>query len=298
MIERFRQSEITAWQRCRRKHNLAYTRGLVPVSIGTRQPLSGKRDAGSAAHVGVEWINNNESLEDALQAVTDWVNEVRAIRLEGTLPPLTKEDAREWWEIERLAHAITTNYTKWIGEGNEVGVTVHAVEWEWLCTLPGTSYEIYGKIDAIVYDEILGGIVVRDNKSVPDFKRTPEDADFQLRTYAWAYWRLTGIIPKRAEHLMMKRVLGTASAKPPFFERYPIQINQRILETHEGHLYARVQEMSRHRDSNLENRNLWPNATRDCSWDCDFRDLCPMIDDGSDYEYVIETDFTLKSDSE
>jgi hypothetical protein len=29
---------------------------------------------------------------------------------------------------------------------------------------------------------------------------------------------------------------------------------------------------------------LYPNETKDCSWDCDFKDSCLMLDDGSDWE--------------
>lgn len=298
MLSRYRQSEISAWQRCRRKHHLGYTRGLVQVAIGPRQPASGKRDAGSAAHIGIAAINEGEPLVEALQLVTNYVNELRAIRNDNELPPLTKEGDKAWWEIDRLARAMTENYVDWLEQGNEVGVTFHCVEQAWEVRIPGTDFVVYGMIDAAIFDPLVGGDVIRDNKSVATFGQTPEEVDFQLRTYAWAWWRLTGVVPKRAEHLMMKRVLGMNNAKPPFFERVPVRITERILEAHEAQLIERLTEMEERRHLPADSPVLWPNPTKDCSWDCDFRDVCPAIDDGSDWEYMLESDFVAKSDDE
>lgn len=35
------------------------------------------------------------------------------------------------------------------------------------------------------------------------------------------------------------------------------------------------------------NLPLYPNPTRDCSWDCDLKDVCLMMDDGSDWQEVL-----------
>jgi len=297
---RFRQSEISSFQRCRRKHHFRYNKNVVPVSIGPRRPASGKRDAGSAAHKGIEVINNGGTLTLARNEVTLYVNELRMIRQpEGhVLPPLTKEGDKEWWEIDRLARAMTENYVEWLAEGNDIGIDIEYVEEEWECLIPGTDFILYGMIDLAFFDPLVRGYVIRDNKSVAAFNQTPEDVDFQLRTYAWAFWRLTGHLPKRAEHLMMKRVLGTGKATPPFFERYPIQVTKRILESHEAQLIERCREIAMARRRTADHPTLWPNPTKDCSWDCDYRALCPMVDDGSDWEDVLEYDFVAISDDE
>lgn len=297
---RIRQSAISSWQRCRRKYTFRYDMELVPLSVGPRRPASGKRDAGSAAHIGVAAINRGHTLQDALEEVTDFVNELRAIRNPDPLPPLTKEDDKEWWEIDRLARAMTENYLDWQSEGNDVGIEFLEVEKEWEVTIPGTDFTIFGTRDAVFYDPLLAGYVIRDNKSVAAFNQSPEDVDFQLRTYAWAFWRETGVVPRRAEHFMMKRVLGDGRAKPPFFERFPIRITEQILKAHESQLFVRLSEIDRHKDmyGGAANASLWPNPTKDCSWDCDYRDVCPMVDDGSDWEYVLQSQFVTPSDVE
>lgn len=69
-------------------------------------------------------------------------------------------------------------------------------------------------------------------------------------------------------------------------ERNPYQIQA------EGpKILAEAMEML---DPNLA---IYPNPTRDCSWDCDFRTACLSMDDGSDWEYEIETG-TMDRDQE
>lgn len=36
---------------------------------------------------------------------------------------------------------------------------------------------------------------------------------------------------------------------------------------------------------------LYPNPTRDCSWDCPYKDACIAMDDGSDVEFLLESSF-------
>lgn len=44
--------------------------------------------------------------------------------------------------------------------------------------------------------------------------------------------------------------------------------------------------------------SLYPNPTRDCSWDCDFRMACLNMDDGSDWEYEIEANTVNREDED
>jgi hypothetical protein len=37
---------------------------------------------------------------------------------------------------------------------------------------------------------------------------------------------------------------------------------------------------------------LYPNPTKDCSWDCPFKIPCLAMDDGSDYQYVLDNEYT------
>lgn len=40
---------------------------------------------------------------------------------------------------------------------------------------------------------------------------------------------------------------------------------------------------------------LYKNATRNCSWDCDFKTVCIAMDDGGDYQHLIDTMYEVQS---
>jgi len=257
--------------------------------------MSGQRDAGSAAHVGIEIINRGNRLEDAMIQIDEYIDTLRVIRQpdDYVLPPLNKLTDPEWCKVRDVAESIVKHYIDWISEGNDIGVEFLAVEKEWEVRIAGYDITVYGMMDAALFDPAVG-LVIRDNKTVATFGQTPMDVDFQLLTYAWAFWRMTGEVPKRAEHLMFKRVKYGGTAKPPFVQQYQIRITKLMLEKHEQHILQRCLEMQGHATLSVTNPWLWPNPTKDCSWDCDFKIVCPMVDDGSDYQDVLDEDFTLK----
>lgn len=39
------------------------------------------------------------------------------------------------------------------------------------------------------------------------------------------------------------------------------------------------------------NLPLYPNPTKDCAWDCPFRAVCVAMDEGADWEYILENEF-------
>lgn len=299
-----RQSEFTAAQRCPRKHHLQYTRGLTPLTDPgfRRQPASGQRDAGSAAHAGLEVIHKGGSLDEALTAVTAYVDEVRSIRLVGDLPELSKADDPEWWAVDRLARTMVEGYVEWLAEtGFDAGFETLAVEWEWDQEIPGTGgLRAYGKVDLVGFDHVRQGVVVDDNKSVTSFSQTPMPVDFQLRTYAWAWWMATGDAPVRAGHRMLRRVLRTAKSKPPYFMYAPIHLDEQILVKHGQVLAVRALDIQTKRlyGGNIEHPALYPVPTKDCSWDCDFTSVCPMVDEGDDWEDLLDRHFIVKADNE
>jgi hypothetical protein len=43
---------------------------------------------------------------------------------------------------------------------------------------------------------------------------------------------------------------------------------------------------------------LYPNPTRDCAWDCPFRSPCLAMDDGSDWQWLIENNYGPAVESE
>lgn len=43
---------------------------------------------------------------------------------------------------------------------------------------------------------------------------------------------------------------------------------------------------------------LYPNPTRDCIWDCSFRSVCLAMDDGSDWQYMLDSEFVNRTEED
>jgi RecB family exonuclease len=57
---------------------------------------------------------------------------------------------------------------------------------------------------------------------------------------------------------------------------------------------AHEQIVAELREMALRDLPLYPNPTKDCVWDCQFRAPCIALDDGSDWEYLIEENYETR----
>jgi hypothetical protein len=98
---------------------------------------------------------------------------------------------------------------------------------------------------------------------------------------------------------MLRKVQRTARAKPPFYGR--VDFTHGIIELRS--FYTRVigtvndimttrQALDEGQDHHLV---AYPTPSGRCSWDCEWRRVCPMFDDGSDHARWI-ADFAVGYD--
>lgn len=291
---RIRQSEITAFNDCRRKHHFGYTRNLEPDVDGSgRMPPKEKADAGSAFHAGAEVFHQDGSAEEAEAAVKAWVVTRSELDEEAILAD------KEWNKVLRLGVAMLEGYIEWCEvEGIDVGWRVVAVEYQWEVELFEGVW-IYGQIDLVLEHISTGLLRVVDLKSKDSAKEAPQPVDFQLRTYSWAVDKLFDGEVDDASWRVAKRVLRTGRANPPFYMEHPIPITRGVLERHEEHLKMRVLAIMEAREyhPDPDDAYLFPNPGPDCSWKCDFTNLCPMVDLGDDWETVVEFSYRQKAGS-
>lgn len=292
-----RPSELIRWQRCRRSWYFAYHLGIEPrwEGEGIATPRSGERDTGSIFHAGVAAYYRGE---DPATAARDELLRIALRNVpEDKRSPGAVLSHPEWQKVFRLAERMLEGYVEWLEtEGIDVGRRLLHREWEWEVELPGLTTTLHGTADMVMFDDVVGAPVILDDKTVQSFTQVPEQVDFQLRTYAWAWWRLHGQVPYAVGHRMSRKVLRTASAQPPFYQETLLHMNEGILRAHETHLMARLLDIPRTEGATLfaTDPRLFPHPTRDCSWDCDYRSICPMVDDGDDWESVVALSFTTK----
>jgi hypothetical protein len=91
---------------------------------------------------------------------------------------------------------------------------------------------------------------------------------------------------------MLRRVKRTERAKPPFFERLEVHHNIHELRNYYLRIFGEIEailETRRKLDAGAEHRQVaYMNPTGDCSWDCEFYGVCPLFDDGSAAEEMLQ----------
>lgn len=95
-----------------------------------------------------------------------------------------------------------------------------------------------------------------------------------------------GVIPDK--HVQFLNILADMQDDDgdQFIRRDTLRRNQTQREVEQGKIVAEVIEML---DPDLP---LYPNPTKECSWDCPFKEPCLAMDDGSDYEFMLTSEFT------
>jgi PD-(D/E)XK nuclease superfamily len=94
--------------------------------------------------------------------------------------------------------------------------------------------------------------------------------------------RFGTVPPQYVNHLNYLSSQETAEGDM-FIKRSLVRRNQHAIAMEEQKILAEVSEMI------LPSLPLYPNPIRDCFWDCSFRDPCLAMDDGSDYQYLVNT---------
>jgi hypothetical protein len=216
--------------------------------------------------------------------------------LPGILLKMKKDD-----DLER---AMIEGYVQWLAEtGADADYEVLASERYEDSLLPGVfgrggvPVYIIAKLDAKVRRRSDGVLRYMDHKTVADFasKVMLLVIDEQMLWYG-----LIEILENTPQgersggaiFNMLRRVKRTAKAKPPFYERAEILHNRRQIESFYEQLWGTIRdllELERRLDEGASHHRVaYPNPNGNCTWDCDYRVVCPLFNDGSRAEAMID----------
>lgn len=304
-------SEVQTFKDCRRKWWLTYFRGLTLKKQKTTGPLA----IGNRIHRALEaWYVPDGCVRtdprDALERciVDDWSNTVRHYDGVDNVPDdLVIQSAKDA-NLERI---MLEGYMQWL---EETGADSHlkVIAPEMYIEVPYTSQflntrfddkelRLIGRIDVQVERETDGRQMFIDHKTVVDLvgPTLTLPVDEQMLMYLFLQKKDETEARKCAGALynMLKKVRRSAKAKPPFFNRVEVFHNKLQLDAFEMHLISTVNDIHRV-EKNLTNgaghhRVVPPRPTRDCSWKCDFQQVCGMFDDGSRAEDMLTTLYTI-----
>lgn len=293
MIRTYRQSELTAFVECPRNWGWNYWQKLVPKHSELALPKTS--DTGTIVHLG-------------LAALYSGLNPLEPIKAEQERRlALVPDDERQegwlkaWLKTFQLATTMLRGYVQWVEEtGADVGHTTLSVERTLAVPVGeilGDEVWVTGTADREYRDE-WERLALMDHKSVDTLTvRGQPQKDFQRSTYSVLRLIEDGETYKMAVHNMLRRVGRTATAKPPFYGRHTITLNETMLLQHSRHMlrilrkmveaqqeieaaFARGDEYGKEAAGEI----LYPHPTKDCDWKCPFLHICPLRDDGSDWE--------------
>lgn len=287
-------SEIQSWKSCRRKWYLSYYRELGLKRDG--QSAVGARELGTRVHTALHGMYAAQ--ENPLTIIDEiYKNDISALNDEGReleVPDLMKE--------HDLARAMLEGYVQWlVEEGIDDGIEVVAAETVIEVPSAVKGVLLRGKLDQRVVRKSDGAKLFLDHKTVAEFS-TPakvlpmdeqmkyyhllERLDALYKTGSEPGWRTDGGL-----YNMLRKVKRTSTAKPPFYMRLEIHHNDTELRNMWIRVHKVIEEIvqARHELGKGGDHQYVcpPRPSRDCTWSCDFFPVCPLMDDGSNWEGLL-----------
>jgi hypothetical protein len=302
-LDRISQSRLKDFQRCKRRYWLRHVRRLAPKLHGPVGPLQ----SGTRVHEALEAFYRPESVTDPRQALegaitlalTEYTDKCKELGVEPDV--IVIEKFRKDTDLER---AMVEGYFEWLADtGADAYLKVLAAEEQISITSDqlgaelGKPFLVVAKLDARVLDEVTGFTQFVDHKTVQNFAQMLPtlQSDPQMLHY---HLLLSILYPDEhvdgALYNMLRKVKRGKTAKPPFYQRETIIHNAEEIESYRLRLIGLVANVFEFEGRIAQLGEVGvkmfaqSNPTRDCSWDCDFFQICGMFDDGSRVEAAVQ----------
>ena len=290
-------SEIFAAQRCWRNWYLTYYLGMVPavdIPVGNRQ-------LGTRVHTALEGLYGYE-LDPLI---------VLQILYKAAIEAYPDYEA-ELLKERTMAETMVDGYIMWLAEeGADADQRVVATETDMQVPLPGFQGGVLlrARMDQVFQRISDGALGFMDYKTSSNFeKHETLERNPQFKTYALMQRIKARMEPGQplimgGQITSLRRVLRTARSNPPYYARDRFWYNDEQLDAHELKLMkvigsildvrakldqARAAGMPLPDFNRLQRYELPPTPIDgDCDWRCPFTQICPMMDDGSDWSSVL-----------
>lgn len=290
-------SEIQTFKDCRRRWYLTYYRELGLKRRGAK--AVGARELGSRVHVALHalYADGSNPLDVLDQIYAQDISEYPEQMIE-----LQKE--------QQLAKIMVEGFLVWReDEGIDEGMELIAAETVIEVASPIENVRLRGKLDQRWHRKRDGVKLFRDWKTVADMA-TPAmllPMDEQFKFYMMLeqlhareqgkdrqQWKTAG-----GQYAMLRKVKRTAAAKPPFYDVVEVQHNDATMRSMYYRVLKVIEEIVATRayldDGDTEDRMQYavpPRPSKDCKWKCDFFAVCPLMDDGSNWQGLLAEYYT------
>lgn len=316
----FTNSELGTMRRCPRRWYLSSYRKLVRP----REIINEAAYTGTLIHEAVaEYYNRATDPFDIIEYMTATeiaAQETALIDAVDQSADIIHQNIDRIYSSKEMATLVVEGYIQWLAEeGADSYLQFVSAEEEMSVLFPSKQVQdasprdvyLLGKLDARFVDERTGARVFMDHKSVQNFSDREKWAHLDPQFLFYALIEYLDIVKRSESDVdtdtdtwtdggivnMLRKSKRTARAKPPFYKRKEVRHSIHELRNFyvrtSGEL-LRILQATQALDSGVDHHLVVPpSPTRDCSWDCPFVQLCPMMDDGSDVDGYIDTVFIV-----
>jgi PD-(D/E)XK nuclease superfamily len=296
-IYSFSHSEMAVYKDCRRKWMMQYYWKLRR----RREPKSKARDTGILVHAALHQFYTNGGLDGArskevMYGFLDTARDEDLLKVDETDRPIVVD-------THVTAKIILDGYIEWLHEtGADVGYRFDHSEVELRAPGPIEGTELMGIIDLGGREQMSGDLFVMDTKvtnSISDMVKSLHMIE-QGPMYA-----LLAKLNDPDEHRgfrvvwnMLKRNKQTPRARPPFYQRYELAINDDQLRQFYAQLEGQIADILRTEERlNAGEPHIqvaYPTPSGDCSWKCPYFTVCGAMNDmkRNDVDFLIQSYFT------
>ncbi len=280
-------SELTTFRDCRRKWWLEYYRGLKAP-----EKSSGALALGTNVHSA---LASYYSPGGSKQAASALLNDIYKESLENC----TEWELAQVEKDAKLATIMVDGYFEWLeetGADSNLEIIEPEAEIHYDTEILGVPVRIQGKRDVIAVNTDTGINTLIDHKTCQSFNDPALDLNEQSRMYLLLQ-RLNGsTVVQNCIWNLLRKVQRTARAEPPFYKREDIYVGEQELRYFYERIHGIIRDVISVRealDRGESHRSIcYPRPSRDCSWKCSFRTVCPMIDADPHVEEFIRATYT------
>lgn len=290
---RYTNSEGWTWLRCRRRWYLSYYRKLEP----NRVPWTGPLHIGTRVHKVLE-AEYQPGQDASILAVFEQVVAAERDRLVNV--GLSEDEMKAYEKEVDLSRAMVEGFNDWRSEtGCDADLEVTDVETHVDVASGVEGVNLLGKLD------VRGRMKTGNSRLFIDHKTVGSINTYDgTRKRQFLHYHLLELLELMAENPgvpieqlplskgtalnLVRKVKRTANAKPPFYAR--VYVHHSIVELRiyweqlHGMLRDILQAEQRLGAGESHHAVAYPTEDSTCSWQCQFYEVCGLMDDGSDYE--------------
>jgi CRISPR/Cas system-associated exonuclease Cas4 (RecB family) len=265
-------SEMVEYRDCRRKWYLHHKLGL------SKKDKTGALALGTNVHTSLQTYytpggTRESALLDFDTIYENLKNEANEYEIEGVL------------KDEKLGRTMLEGYFDW---AEETGVDAHLeiieaeAEIEYPMEILGQPILLVGKRDLIGRNALTGVNKLVDHKTCQSFNDNMMDLNEQARMYLLLQRLVGSTEVQEVLWNKLRKVLRTARANPPFYQREELYISEEELRRFFIRIRGIIRDMlmteAQLADGQDPYEFCYPRPNNDCTWKCQFRKVCPLMD--------------------